>query len=100
MDFYIDPARDFICVREAWYHRTGADADWKEVADKRVERSDFVQLPSGQWYAQTLRIGDSTAPAGHLRVQMRDGTSLPATRFDGRSILRDVLDADGVVDFY
>ncbi len=53
VDFYIDPERDYICVKQIQWHKNEDTNEWKENAVFWQKRKDLFRLPSEQWYAQT-----------------------------------------------
>jgi hypothetical protein len=54
-DWYVDPARDYICVKQFEFSRKEATGPWLE-SRRRIERTNLARLPSGQWYARTVRV--------------------------------------------
>lgn len=53
-DWYVDPSHDFICLKQFEFSRKGATEPWIERS-RRIERTNLARLPSGQWYARTVR---------------------------------------------
>ncbi len=54
-DWYVDPGRDYICVKQSEFSRKEATEPWLE-SRRRIERTNLARLPSGQWYARTVRV--------------------------------------------
>jgi hypothetical protein len=71
--FWVDPAKDYLCVREEHYHRSGRPwkdkPDWQPteplvVIDRQVgeikgfdhvrEITEFAQTPEGRWYPKVI----------------------------------------------
>jgi len=59
-DWIADTQRDHICVKLQEYRRTEPSDSWVlQGGTEGIQRSDLVQLSTGQWYAQTIKSGYS-----------------------------------------
>ena len=65
-DWYVDPRRDYICVRQLEF--SGQGGEWKEVSIK--ERAGLTCLASGQWYARTMSRPGTEAPLSQTQVEL------------------------------
>jgi len=55
-DWTLDLQRDNICIKLVEYRRSRPSDPWiQQGGTEGVQRSDLVQLSSGQWIAQTIR---------------------------------------------
>jgi hypothetical protein len=54
-DWYLDPDHDYICVKQFEFSRQDTTKPWLERS-RRFERTNLTRLPSGQWYARTVRV--------------------------------------------
>ena len=91
-DFYIDPERDYICVRWIW---------WKERSGKwekkrEYELSDFARLPQGQLYAKKRilitypdpeRGTDRGGANWNIDVKVLEEDEYPPDTFNGEKLL-------------
>ncbi|GAI50238.1 unnamed protein product, partial [marine sediment metagenome] len=60
-DWYVDPRRDYICVKQLQFRK---DQDTDQLIMENfweAERTDLTRLPSGQWYARTIKSQGETA---------------------------------------
>lgn len=86
-DYYIDPTRDFICVRETSWRRDH-DGEWVRSRERWLE--DFAQLPTGHWYPTQRREwmrasserGKDRAWITHISIKLLDESDLPDELFD------------------
>lgn len=53
-DWYIDPNRDYICVKQAEFRQAKDNGESTDTDGQWVERTGLTQLPSGQWYAKSV----------------------------------------------
>lgn len=95
-DWYVDPARDYICVRQAEF----AAAD---IHTRQVERIDLTRLPSGQWYAKTVHTPNTV----ELDVRLLSDSEIrelsredePTGFFNGEKLVKEARDRGGKVPF-
>ncbi len=105
-DWCLDPARDYICVKQLEFSK-GAE-QWVEDEHRRVERADLTRLPSGQWYARSVRWpGIIAAPREfdvkaltEAEMEQLTGTNGSAGFFDGEKLLKEATTAGAHVTFW
>jgi hypothetical protein len=105
--FWLDPTREYLCVRHEAYQRKGApwkgNPDWQpaepettESPQSRINEHDrwreiieFGRTPQGRWYPKALRGGGGSVFDGKRRVY-------------GPSVTRILADFDGPIpaDFF
>jgi hypothetical protein len=51
-DLFLDPARDYICVKYVWWEKR--DGEW--IVTREEELSGFTALPGGQWQATRQKL--------------------------------------------
>ena len=68
MDFYLDPQRDYICIKQSKRDRNKNTNEWVKDSWFQQQRSDLSRLPSGQWYALTTT--DEGGTELHRDVQL------------------------------
>jgi len=76
-EFYLDPAHDYICVREIWWKQRSGQ--WEKQRD--INDVAFERLPQGQWYIS--KRGDNW----NLRVTVLQEDEFPADTFNGEKLL-------------
>jgi hypothetical protein len=55
-DWIVDAERDNICLKTSQYKKPDQSDTWAlDEGHGPTERSDWAQLPTGQWYARTIR---------------------------------------------
>jgi hypothetical protein len=101
-DFYIDPEHDYICVRWIRWRLKAGPGSWEKEATE--QRSDFAQLPQGQWYPRRLltTFGDPEKSGivhrgggrsrrssidWNIDIQILDGDEYPPDTFNGEKLL-------------
>ena len=108
-DWCIDPQRDYICVKQSEWRKDEQTNHWVEDNSSQAERTDLTRLPSGQWYAGTIKkleyqpkqvieldvklLTDSEME--HL-IDKNDSNGL----FDGEELLKNVMDNGANVTFW
>ncbi len=106
-DWYIDPERDYICVKQLEFRK---DTDqW--IADKywQAERTDLTRLPSGQWYARTIKKHEyQPKQIIELDVKLLTDSEMKHLAgkdgstgfFDGEKLLKNAIDNGADVTFW
>jgi len=95
-DWYVDPNRDYICVRQSECRRDQEDEQWIEDDYGQTARADLTQLPSGQWYARTVNRPAAMNGATEFNVTLLadadmeelTGADDSAGFFDGEKLLQ------------
>ncbi len=106
-DWYVDPNRDYICVRQSEY-REASDGNLQTDDQWQIARTDLTQLPTGQWYAQTIDrphrkgggfVYDVTL-LNDADVQQLTGENDAEGFFDGKRLLQNALDKEIPVTYW
>jgi hypothetical protein len=95
-DWYIDPNRDYICVKQAEFRQAKEGDGSTEASGQWTERTSLTQLPSSQWYARTTSHPGQKNGATEFDVtllseadtQRLAGAEDSAGFFDGERLLR------------
>lgn len=102
--WYIDPERDYICVKQLEWRNDKKTGQYKNTL--LVERSDLTRLSSGQWYARTIKRSDATATEfdvtllSDYEMELLTGKNDSNGFFDGEKLLKQVLDEGIDVTFW
>jgi len=86
-DWCLDPARDYICVKQLEFSKR--DDQWVEDEHRQTERADLTRLPSGQWYARSVRWPGIVAAPREFDVKVLTEAEM-----------EQVAGADGFADFF
>ncbi|MBN1360636.1 MAG: hypothetical protein JW993_08590 [Sedimentisphaerales bacterium] len=99
-DWCIDPSRDYVCLKQAEY-RDIPEAGLP-TGDKywQIERTDLVQLPTGQWYAATSSRPRSEGGKVEYNVTLLGEVNDAEGFFDGEGLLQNALDEGIPVTFW
>jgi hypothetical protein len=91
-EFWIDPTKDFVCVRNAKQKRI--NGHW---TDERVEvLTDFKRLPTGQWYAAARKgelhpsqtgVSDSQFEES-ITIKVLRRSDIPPGTFNGEKLIK------------
>ncbi len=107
-DWYIDPNRDYICVKQAEFRQAQEDGEPTDPDGQWVERAGLTQLPSGQWYAKTEshpgRKNDTiefdAAPLTEADLQELTGADDETGLFDGEKLLQQARTEGAQITFW
>ena len=96
-DWYVDPARDYICVKQ----RESAPDD---IHTRQVDRMDLTRLSSGQWYAKTVHTPNpvelDVRPLSDAEIQELTGESESSGFFSGEKLLKEAKDQGAKITFW
>jgi hypothetical protein len=96
-DWYVDPARDYICVKQ----RESASDD---IYTRQVDRTDLTRLPSGQWYAKTVHTPNpvelQVRPLSDAEIQELTGENESSGFFSAEKLLKEAMDRGAKVTFW
>ncbi len=96
-DWYVDPARDYICVKQ----REFAPDD---IHTRQIDRMDLTRLPSGQWYAKTVHTPNTVKldvhPLSHAEIQELTRENESSGFFSGERLLQEAMDRGASVTFW
>jgi len=105
-DWYIDPARDYICVKEV---ESSLNADRTVQREQgHADRMDLTRLPSGQWYAGGIVRPGMLSGTAELDVRVLSDVEVEelARRdestgfFSGEKLLKEARDRGAKVTFW
>lgn len=103
-DWYVDPGRDYICVKQKEFRK---DQDTGQLVKSRdIERSDLTRLSSGQWYARTIQSRGKKATEydvkllSDVELENLTGKNDSAGFFNGEKLLKDAMDKGINVTFW
>ena len=103
-DWYIDPKRDYICVKREEFRK---DQDTGQLTlSSEVERTDFVRLSSGQWYGRTIKSQGETVAEYDVRLltdaelEKLAGKDDSAGFFNGEKLLKNAMNKGIDVTFW
>jgi hypothetical protein len=98
-EYWIDPNRDHLCVRETWFRKFND----KWVAERVETLDEFAKLPGGQWYAYKASTGGIVIPkdpaeplpssyttAYQIDVTPLEPADIPPGLFDGKELTKGV----------
>ena len=104
-DFFIDPNRDNICIKQIlWESR---DNDW--FKQREVTLDELVQLPSGHWVATKRHLFNGGSPDSNIRPSRRtwliyieevDPQNIPPETFDGELLLNKARKLGATIETY
>ncbi|MEE9131898.1 MAG: hypothetical protein V3T84_17945 [Phycisphaerales bacterium] len=104
-DFFVDPRRDHICLRQIQWERR--DNDWFKQRETTLD--GLVQLPSGHWVATKRQIYTGGSPDGNIRpnrstwlihIEELDPERIPPDTFDGELLLKKARELGATIEAY
>ena len=100
-DYFIDPAHDYICVKQIKSHRIN-DRWFKR---RTVTLSKLVQLPSGHWVATMRRINRpgsarTSQSTWLIDIEEIDPDRIPSDIFDGEKLLENAKKIGATIEAY
>ena len=105
-DWYVDPKRDYICVKQLQFRK---DQDTDQLIMENyweAERTDLTRLPSGQWYARTIKSQAGPAVEYDVKlltdseIEQLTGKDYSVGFFDGEKTLKSAMDKGINVTFW
>ncbi len=107
-DWVVDTQRDFICLEQHEYDLDEATGLWRKSGDFYVERTDLIQLSSGQWYAGTVsrpeRMNGSTRYEVTLLTEKEMEQQLSKDTFvrffDGEQLIKQAKESQATISFW
>lgn len=102
-DFFIDPRRDNICLRQILRERR--DNDWFKRRETTLD--ELVQLPSGHWVATKRQIYTGGSPERNIRprrstwlirIEELDPENIPPSTFDGELLLKKARELGATIE--
>jgi hypothetical protein len=105
-DWYLDPARDYICLKQAGFYLEAGQMG--ERKSEQAARMDLTQLPSGQWYARTVVRPGIMSGTAQLDVRLLSEAEIrelgrenePTGFFRGAKLLQEAKDRGANVTFW
>jgi len=97
-DWYVDPEWDYICVKQSEFRKDEESNQW--IEQELIERKDFTRLPSGQWYAGTIKTPGRWTELTEIDVKLLADEDDSTSLFDGENLLRNVMDAGAKITFW
>jgi hypothetical protein len=107
-DWYVDPVHDYICLKQFEFRRKEATEPWLEER-RRIERTNLARLPTGQWYAQTVRVPAVPDDWWEFHVTLLSeaeierlvgGSGSADSFFSGEKVLQDATSKGAKVTFW
>ena len=104
-DFFIDPNRDNICIKQILWERR--DNDW--FKQREVTLDELVQLPSGHWVATKRHVYTGGSPDRNIRSNLStwlihleelDPQNIPPETFDGELLLNKARKLGATIETY
>jgi hypothetical protein len=104
-DFYIDPNRDYICIKWVWWEKTAG----KWAKEREYTLLDLKKLPEGQWYATKERLTTYGSPqrktrgyelTWNLDFQLLKKDDFPPDIFNGDKLLEESKRDGTVIESY
>ena len=105
-DWYVDPERDYICVKRLEFRKNKETNQWVEDKYWRAECTDLARLQSGQWYARTTKKHETTTEEVDIKLltdfemELLTGEDDSTGFFDGQKLLKNALDNGAKVTFW
>ncbi|MHC4477008.1 MAG: hypothetical protein ACYTEL_15285 [Planctomycetota bacterium] len=106
-DWYVDPERDYICVKKLEYRKDKETNKWVEDEYWQAECTDLTRLPSGQWYARrtkgkgyTVTTETDVELITDSQMELLTGKEDSAGFFDGKRLLKNAMDKGAKVTFW
>jgi hypothetical protein len=103
-DWYVDPERDYICVKQLQLRKDEEGDQFIEQSE--VERENLTRLSSGQWYARTttsrgeVLVEHDVTLLTDSEIEQLIGKDDSAGFFDGEKLLKSALDKGINVTFW
>ena len=103
-NWYVDPERDYICVKQIMFRKDKETGKWVKDQDVK-ERSELTYLTTGQWYARVDNLwGDvrelDVRPLMDSEVELLGGQDDAEGFFDGEKLLKEAMDAGAKITFW
>ncbi len=104
-DFFIDPRRDHICLRQIQWERR--DNNWFKQRETTLD--GLIQLPSGHWVATRRQIYTGGSPDGNIRsnrstwlihIEELDPERIAPNTFDGELLLKKAGELGATIEGY
>jgi len=96
-DWYVDPARDYICVKQAEFAPD-------DIHTRQVERTDLTRLPSGQWYAKTVHTPNTVEldvhPLSDSEIEELTRENESSGFFNGERLVKEAVDRGAKATFW
>lgn len=106
-DWYVDPERDYICVKKLEFLKDKETNKWVEDEYWRAEWTDLTPLPSGQWYARrtkgkgyTVTTETEVELITDSQMELLTGKDDSVGFFDGEKLLKDAMDNGVRITFW
>jgi hypothetical protein len=108
-DWYVDPERDYICVKQLEWRKDEQTEQWVEDNFRQAERTDLTRLQSGQWYARTIKkqeyqpkqiIEFDVKLLTDSEMEHLTGKDYSTGFFDGEKLLKNAMDNGAHVTFW
>jgi len=105
-DWYVDPKRDYICVKQLQFHKDQKTDLLIMEEYREAERTDLTRLPSGQWYARTVKRQGKQAVEYNVKLltdfelEQLTGKDDSEGFFDGEKLLKNAMDNKVNVTFW
>ncbi len=103
-DWYVDPERDYICVKQMEF-RKDKESD-QLIEQSEVERIDLTRLSSGQWYARTIKSSGETVAEFEVKlltdskIEQLTGKDELEGFFNGEKLIKSARDKGIKVAFW
>lgn len=105
-DWYVDPNRDYICVKQLQFRKDQETNQFIMEEYREAERTDITQLPSGQWYARTVKRQGNTMVEYNVKlltdfeIEQLTGKDGSEGFFNGEKLLKKAMDNKVNVTFW
>ncbi len=105
-DWYVDPKRDYICVKQLQFRKDKETDQLTMEKYREVERTDLTRLPSGQWYARTVKSQGKLEAEYDVKlltdfeIEQLTGKDDSEGFFDGERLLKNAIDNKVNVTFW
>ena len=109
-DWFVDPQRDYICVKQREYRKKGDSDQWVASTGAGTDRADLKQLASGQWYAQTVYHRGRPEDPSEYEIELLTDSEFerqlelaeedPAEFFDGERLIHEARESNIPITFW
>jgi len=105
-DWYVDPSRDYICVKQLQLRKDQETGQLIMEGYREAERTNITRLPSGQWYARTvksqgrLEVEYDVKLLNDFEIEQLTGKGDSEGFFDGEKLLKNAMDNKVNVTFW
>lgn len=106
-DWIVDAQRDNVCLRNTEYGKSEESDAWTlNEGHGPVERTDWVQLPTGQWYTRTIRTpGRPSVTTISVDLMTEDDVATVADSnieafFSGEKLIQQARQAGAKITFW